>query len=77
MNERNPYSPCPYVCGNKSSSGWCATTACINPEHNGSNITFSINEANYTVRRTCPKCGRPFTEDMVCKCGENNANIRL
>ena len=48
MNERNPYAPCPYACNNKSASGWCALTACINPKYNGSG-TFIINKTEYSV----------------------------
>ena len=31
----------------------------------------------YTSVKNCPFCGRKFTEDMICKCGINNANIRI
>lgn len=31
----------------------------------------------YTSVKSCPFCGREFTEDMICKCGKNNATIRL
>lgn len=31
----------------------------------------------YLSLKTCPFCGREFTEDMVCKCGKNNATIRI
>lgn len=74
---RNTYSPCPYECGNKSSSGWCTSTACVNPEYNGSGEKIILNEKQYEIVKSCPTCGRPFTENMVCECGQNNANIRL
>ena len=77
MYERNPYEPCPYMCGNKSSSGWCNSTACINPKYNGYSKTIVVDETEYSIVQNCPKCGRPFTENMVCECGENNASIRL
>ena len=35
-------TPCGYVCGNKTSEGYCKTTGCINPKINGS-IAFTLN----------------------------------
>lgn len=53
MNKRNVYAPCPYECNNKSSSGWCATTVCINPEYNNGTITINNSylskENNWTL----------------------------
>ena len=31
----------------------------------------------YISLKNCPFCGREFTEDMICKCGKNNATIRI
>ena len=31
----------------------------------------------YISLKNCPFCGRKFTEDMICKCGKNNATIRI
>ena len=31
----------------------------------------------YVSVKECPLCGRRFTDEMICKCGTNNANIRL
>ena len=31
----------------------------------------------YTSLKNCPFCGREFTDDMICKCGHNNATIRI
>ena len=31
----------------------------------------------YVSIDSCPKCGRKFTENMICECGHNNAVIRL
>ena len=47
MMERNPYEPCPYVCNNKSYSGWCNSTVCINPKYNESNIKITISKEDY------------------------------
>ena len=38
---KTEFGRCPYACGNKTADGWCRTTACINPDHNGSG-TFVI-----------------------------------
>ena len=37
----------------------------------------NFNSNDYCVQNICPKCGRKFTEKMLCKCGQNNASIRL
>lgn len=40
-------SPCPYVCDNKSPlSGYCNSTVCINPKHNGSG-TYVLKTCEY------------------------------
>lgn len=31
----------------------------------------------YMSHKTCPFCGRQFTENMLCECGQNNTNIRI
>lgn len=31
----------------------------------------------YMSLKNCPFGGRKFTENMICKCGKNNAAIRL
>ena len=36
------FNMCPYICGNKTPEGFCKTTACINPNHNGSG-TYTTN----------------------------------
>ena len=30
----------------------------------------------YVSLKTCPFCGRHFTDSMLCECGQNNANMR-
>ena len=69
MNERNPFKPCPYECNNKSESGWCNTTTCINQKYNGTYTfqwipiysptgveAFGVKETTvYDVR--CSNCG--------------------
>lgn len=77
VNVINSYGPCPYVCNNKSQSGWCATTACINSEYNGNGRTIVLGGVEYCAVKKCPNCGRLFTENMICECGQNNAYIRL
>ena len=39
--------PCLYVCGNKTEYGYCKTTVCINPKHNGSG-TYVVTVSNHT-----------------------------
>ena len=39
--------PCLYVCENKTEYGYCKTTACINPKHNGSG-TYKITVSDHT-----------------------------
>ena len=57
-------NPCPYVCDNKSYSGWCNSTVCINPKYNGRNRIEYATE--HVVVENCPICGRPFVENVVC-----------
>ena len=58
-------SPCPYVCDNKSPlSGYCNSTACINPQFNGSG-TYVLKMCEYCNKATYMK-----EEETVCKyCG--------
>ena len=84
MNEPNPYSPCPYVCNNKSSSGWCSTTVCINPMYNGHNKTIVVDKQEIVRCMDCDnkECwgragnvvcgidGNPHSPDWFCAYGE-------
>lgn len=48
-------SPCPYVCDNKSPlSGYCNSTACINPQFNGSG-TYVLKTCEYCNKATYMK----------------------
>lgn len=41
------FNMCPYICGNKTKEGFCKTTACINPNHNGSGA-YKITVSDHT-----------------------------
>ena len=44
---KNNIMGCPHVCDNKTSLGYCRTTACINTKYNGSG-TYTITVSDHT-----------------------------
>ena len=38
--------PCKYNCDNKTDLGYCKTTACINPKHNGLTETLTMADSS-------------------------------
>lgn len=47
---------CPYVCNNKTSYGYCMSTACINPKYNQFSVTKWLEKADYVQVVRCKDC---------------------
>lgn len=75
-------NPCPYNCGNKSSSGYCASTVCVNPKYQVANAVTSLSVSQRESPTTNADRIRAMTDeelqDWYCigrdcsRCGYSN-----
>lgn len=50
-------SPCPNICDNKNTFGYCNSTACVNPKYNATTITAKITQSGSYLAMPCLICG--------------------
>lgn len=62
--------PCPHLCENKNTLGYCLNTACINPNYNQSYIYISPYNCYHPMSNACQKClNNPINGGSgICHC---------
>lgn len=56
---------CPYVCNNKTTYGYCMSTACINPLYNRITVNQWLEKADYVQVVRCKDCKWLVTEEKT------------